>query len=318
MAARGPRASFQHRFCASWIALVSPRPPVGGWRCAASPSRNTRPTLNADAITASTDQRVILWISIGRSPIPSALRTSASTCASVSARVDRVVEVDHPLLRLRTPVLGPHRDHHHQHARLRRVDPADQHVRVARPAARSPPTRAASPSASPRRAPRTPRRSGAATRRPPSAPSRYSQRTVYSRPDAVVADHGAHASLVLLEVDQLVVEADPPGESSSARAFSSGSRRICGRFVLPPRARGAPGLVRLHRRPRTPAAASAPPVVGVRTGEAGVEGRRRHLLGAACCARAIASADPDVLEHLHRPLVEHVRLRQLRRARAAR
>jgi Rhodopirellula transposase DDE domain len=35
-------ASFQHRLCASWNALVSPSPPVGGCRCAASPARNYR------------------------------------------------------------------------------------------------------------------------------------------------------------------------------------------------------------------------------------------------------------------------------------
>ena len=37
-------ASFQQRLCASCIPLVSPRPPVGGCRCAASPTMNTRPT----------------------------------------------------------------------------------------------------------------------------------------------------------------------------------------------------------------------------------------------------------------------------------
>ena len=63
-----------------------PRPPVGGWRCAASPTRKTRPTLNVEAITASTDQRVILWIVIGVSTRPIAARTSASTFSSDCAR----------------------------------------------------------------------------------------------------------------------------------------------------------------------------------------------------------------------------------------
>lgn len=40
----------------------------------------------SEARMASTDQRVILWIRIGRSPIPSALRTSASTFSSDCAR----------------------------------------------------------------------------------------------------------------------------------------------------------------------------------------------------------------------------------------
>jgi hypothetical protein len=47
-----------------------------------------------------TNQRVILRIRTGTSPIPSARRASASTCdvRLGAGIVDRVVEVDHPLL----------------------------------------------------------------------------------------------------------------------------------------------------------------------------------------------------------------------------
>ena len=43
------------------MALVSPSPPVGGWRCAASPSRNTRPARNdgASGFEAATLARVV-------------------------------------------------------------------------------------------------------------------------------------------------------------------------------------------------------------------------------------------------------------------
>ena len=39
-----PAASFQPRFHASCMPVFMPWPPVGGWICAASPARRTRPT----------------------------------------------------------------------------------------------------------------------------------------------------------------------------------------------------------------------------------------------------------------------------------
>jgi hypothetical protein len=47
------RGDLPAQFCASWIALVKPSPPVGGWRCAASPTRNAPPRQNDEASTAS-------------------------------------------------------------------------------------------------------------------------------------------------------------------------------------------------------------------------------------------------------------------------
>ena len=46
--------------------------------------------------------------------------------------VDRVVDVDHPLLGRRPPAVGPHRDHHDPAAGLRGEHPADQDVVVRR------------------------------------------------------------------------------------------------------------------------------------------------------------------------------------------
>ena len=69
--------------------------------------------------------------------------------------IGRVVEVDHPFLRLRSPVLRSHRDQHRPGAGLRREDPPDQHVRVSAPTVTGPPRRAVSRSASPRRGPHT-------------------------------------------------------------------------------------------------------------------------------------------------------------------
>ena len=55
-------------------------------------------------------------------------------------------------------------------------------------------------------------------------------------------------------------------------------------------------------------------VVAVRTRETGVEGRRGHLLGRRA-GGPDRLGDADVVEDLHRALVEHVRLRQVRRLR---
>ena len=135
------------------------------------------------------------------------------------------------------------------------------------------------------------RRSAPATRRPPSAPSRYSQRTSYSSPGAVVADRRPDAVVVLLEVDQLVVEADPararaprPAPSAAARGGSAGGSA------------GATGSRRASTRPRRRRPSSrawqAAAVVGVGAGEAGVEGRRRHLLGRRAALARSRSATP--------------------------
>ena len=247
---------------------------------------------NEEASTASTDQRVILWICIGRSPMPSALRASASTCASDCARgIDRVVEVDHPLLRVGTPALRPHRHHHDEDAGLRREDPADQDVGVLRPRARSRRRRGASPSASRRRAPRTRRRSGRrpAVRRPRRAGTRSAPRTRARR--RCRGSWRRTPSSSCSRSTSSWSKRIRPGESSSARAFSSGSSRICGRFscrhgLAARQASSAPPA------PQDSSRGQAAPVVRVRAGEARVERGGRHLLRPACCARAIASATP--------------------------
>jgi hypothetical protein len=62
-------------------------------------------------------------------------------------------------------------------------------------------------------------------------------------------------------------------------------------------------------------ALEASPVVGVGPGETRVEGGRRHILGGRT-ARRDRIGDTDIVQDLHRPLIQHVRLRQVRRRRA--
>jgi hypothetical protein len=124
-----------------------------------------------------------------------------------------------------------------------------------------------------------------------------------------VPDHGGHRLLALVEIDQLVTEPDPPRRELVGSCLEQRFESDLWEVHLSPRARPAPVLVRsactpaLHPR-------QAAPVVRFRTGEAGVEGRGRHLLG-----RRAAPSDrvrhPDVIERLHRPLVQDVRLGQV-------
>ena len=201
--------------------------------------------------------------------------------------VDRVVHVDHPLLRsgpqcsgpigtitTRTPACGE---------KIQRIRTSGSPA-----SARSPPRCAASPSALPPRVPRTATSIRPATRRPPSAPSRYSQRTAYSRPEPL-SRTCPHALVVLFEVDQLVVEANPAPGRARPPSPSAGLEANLRKVELPARARGAPGLVVSTGAPGLQPQ-QAPPVVGIRTGQSGVEGRRRHLLAGVPRARSASAA----------------------------
>ena len=163
--------------------------------------------------------------------------------------VDRVVEVDHPLLGVGPPALGPHRHHHDQRRRSGREDPADQHVGVARPAREVGADVQRRRLARRRRGPRTRRRSGRRTRRPPSAPIRYSQRTEYSSPVPLSRTTRGDALVVLLEREQLVVEADAARRELLGARLQDRLEADLRQVVLAPGARRAPVLVVAARAP---------------------------------------------------------------------
>ena len=221
--------------------------------------------------------------------------------------------MDHPLLGVRTPALRPHRDHHDEHAGLWRVDPADEHVGVLRPA----------------------REVGRHVQR--RRLRDHAESLVLDAdeagdpPSAVGADDvlGCAPGTRAWPLSRIVARTPSsscssaisswlkrmrPGESSSARAFISGSRRICGRLSC----RQGLAARQNSSAPPAPQASSRrhpAPVVGVGSGKPGVERGRRHVLGGRAALRD-GVGHADVVEHLHRTLVEHVRLRQVRRGRA--
>jgi hypothetical protein len=223
--------------------------------------------------------------------------------------IDRVVEVDHPFLGVRPPALRPHRDHHDEDSRLRGEDPADEHVWI--------------------------RGQGREVRRhverrllgddaqalvlhadeagdPPSAVGADDVLAAHLvlRARAVVADRGEDAVVVLLEGDELVVEADATRRQLLGPRLQQRLEADLREVELAPGARGAPGLV---GAPGAPALElrQLPAVIGVGATEAGVERGGRHLLGRGA-ALGDRLGDADVVEDLHRALVEDVRLGQIR------
>ena len=222
--------------------------------------------------------------------------------------VDRIVEVDHPLLRGRAPMLGAHGDHDHQGSGLRGEDPADQHVGVRRPS----------------------REVGRHVQR--GRLRHHAQALVLDAHEAgddpspiraqqVLAGHhigvaggdvphqGPDALVVLFQVEQLVSEADPPRRQCLRPRLEQGLEPDLGKVHLPARAGQAPVLVSSARAPALQLG-QPPSVIGLGSVEAGVVGGRRHVVG-----RGAALLDrvghPDIVEHLHRPLVQHVSLGQV-------
>ena len=146
------------------------------------------------------------------------------------------------------------------------------------------------------------------TVRPPSAPSRYEQRTRYSWP-------AARSSTVAVTPS-----------ASCSRATSSWLKRIMAlvealrvrlqhrlepdlrQVGRPARARGYEvGVGVSAARDLQPAEASTVPVVIA--GESGVPGGRPHVLRRRAAGEDLRR-DAELGEDLHRALVEHVRLRQ--------
>ena len=126
----------------------------------------------------------------------------------------------------------------------------------------------------------------------------------------VVADRGPHALGVLLQVDQLVAEADPPRRELLGPGLQQRLEADLGQVQLAPRARRPPAVVGPAGPPGLQAGEAAP-VVRVRAGEARVERRRRHLPGRrAPLGDRVGHA--RVLEDLHRPLVQDMGLGQIR------
>jgi hypothetical protein len=129
----------------------------------------------------------------------------------------------------------------------------------------------------------------------------------------VVADQRCHAFIVLLELEQLVVEADRRGGELLGAGLEQRLEADLRQVQLTPGARSAPVLVLAARAPAFQAG-DLPPVVGIRAGEAGVERRRRHLM-AGRAALGDRIGDPAVFEDLHRTQIQDVGLRQVRRPR---
>ena len=100
----------------------------------------------------------------------------------------------------------------------------------------------------------------------------------------------------------LPVRARPPGPSAAAPAGSAGGSAAA--TGSPP-----PGLIRAARAPALQLDEPAP-VIRIGTGEPRVERGRCHLLcrGAALCDRV---RNANLVEHLHRALVQDMRLRQV-------
>ena len=126
-------------------------------------------------------------------------------------------------------------------------------------------------------------------------------------PCLALADHRGRPLLVLAQGDQLVPEADPPGRELLGAVAKHRLQADLGEVHLPRRARRRPVLIGAAGAPALDA--PDPPAVAVASRDARIEGRRGHRIG-----RRTAPLDllrgPYVLEDLHRPQVQHVRLRQ--------
>ena len=226
--------------------------------------------------------------------------------------VGGVVEVDDPFLGVRAPALGTHRHHHRQDPALRRVDPADQDVWVGGPLREvccDVERRLLGDHAEPLVADADELRDAATA----VGADKVLAADLVLVARTVVADRRPDAVVVLLERDQLVVEADAAGRQLVGPRLHQRLEADLRKVLLAPRARGAPGLVLAARAPALELGQAAP-VVRVGTGEAGVEGGRRHMLGRRA-GRPDRLGNADVVEDLHRALVEHVRLRQVGRLR---
>ncbi len=225
----------------------------------------------------------------------------------------RVVQVDNPLLRLGSPQLGAHRDHHHQDAGLRGEDPADQHVRIRRP------LREVSGYVQGRGLRDHPEpfvRDTHQARDPPPAvgPDQVLGAHHVTAAGGVVADRGPYALVVLLQVGQLMAEADPPRRELFGPRLQQRLEADLRQVQLTPRARRPPALVRPGGAPALQPRQAAP-VIGAGTGETRVESRRRHLPGWRAALRDRAG-DAHIVEHLHGPLVQDMGLGQVRGLRA--
>ena len=131
---------------------------------------------------------------------------------------------------------------------------------------------------------------------------------------AVVADDGADAVTVLAELEQLVVEADPVRREPLRSRLQDRLEADLREVELAPGTGRPPELVLSAGSPGLQLGDSA---AGVRMvpREAGVVGGGGHL---ACRRAALRDllGDSAVLEDLHRPLVEDVRLGEIRGTRS--
>ena len=206
-----------------------------------------------------------------------------------------------------------HRDHHDHRAACRGRGSSGSGRRGRAPSARSRRSRAASPSASRRRAPRTRRRSGSRRggRRRRRAGTRSAR--VYVSPLPLSRTVAVTPSSSCASSSSSWLKRIRPGESRSAPALRIGSRRICGRLSW----RHGLAARQFSFSPPAPQDSSLAirrPVVRVVPGEARVVRGGRHLLGRRAALGDLVG-DAAVLEDLHRPLVEDVGLRQVRRPR---
>lgn len=226
--------------------------------------------------------------------------------------VDGVVEVDHPLLRVRPPALRAHRHHHNAHPRLRRDHPADEHVLVLRERGE---VRGHVQRGGLRHDAQPLVRDADQARDRPAAvgADQVAAADLVLGARLAVADPGGDAVVVLVEVEQLAAEVDAPGGKPLRALLEDRLEPDLRQVELPPGAGGAPMLVGAAGAPALQPR-DAPPVVGGRSGQPGVVRGRRHVLRRGAALGDLLR-DSAVLEDLHRPLVEDVRLRQRRRGR---
>jgi hypothetical protein len=129
---------------------------------------------------------------------------------------------------------------------------------------------------------------------------------------AVVANPRAHPVVVLHQLEQLVVEADPPRGQPLGAGLQDRLEPDLWKVELRPGACRAPVVVIAGGAPRLEPG-DPPPEVLLGTGKAGIVGGGRHLVrGSAPLSHRVSHA--TVLQHLHRALVEDVGLRQDRRS----
>ncbi len=277
-------ASFQHRFCASWIALGQPQPaggrmPVGGVAQQEHPpdperrrdDRVHRPACDlADPHRQSTDPQCLADIGL-------------DLLVGLGARiVDRIVEMHHPLLRVRPPPLGAHRDHDDERAHLRGEDPADQHVLIGCVGGE------VGGDVQCRRLGDDAEAFVLHPDQPGDPAAAVGADHVAAAYDVLAAgravtDHRHHPIFVLVELDQLVTEPDAAGRQLLGPRLHQRLQPDLREIELPPRARRRPVLVGAAGAPGLePVQAAA--VVGIGAGEPGVVRGCRHL-GGRCAPR---------------------------------